>query len=348
METMSNILAVLSVFALLASFVFLVILIIRLCIKKFDLWLIIATAASVVGFIVFIIASIATDPSTYREHEWKSVEKVEASCTSNGYELFHCDLCNGELEEPFAKLGHDLVDTRKVEATEEASGEYVRSCTRCGYEEITVIEKLPKETSAPCKHQYEISEEVAPTCTENGKIINTCSLCGDEVVEQVDSTGHSMKEISRIEPTYAEEGSIVSKCEKCDTEVTETLTKLDPIVIIFDDLQLTFGQYSFTTVKNKYSQYNGKSVVKIPVTVKNLSKDPHSLNMFSYSLFGADGVECDSIGYYFDDDVGSAGDLLPGKSYEKYFYILYDNDGIYTISFSTFLDQELVEILVKK
>lgn len=117
----------------------------------------------------------------------------------------------------------------------------------------------------------------------------------------------------------------------------------------FDNLEITFGdKASFSKIKNQFSEYNGQSVVKIPVTIKNLKKETHHLNMFYYTLYGSTGVESDSVGYYFDDSISDAGDLRNGASYTKYFYILYDGDGTYAIEFDNYSQEITVEFEIKK
>ena len=118
---------------------------------------------------------------------------------------------------------------------------------------------------------------------------------------------------------------------------------------IFDNLELTFySKYSFTTIKNKYSEHNGKSVIKLGVKVKNIASEKNSLNMFYYSLFGSQGTELDGVTSYFDDTIDFAGDLKPNASYKTYFYILYDGDGKYSIDFDNFSQEVSIEFDVKK
>ena len=239
-----------------------------------------------------------------------------------------------------------------------------------------------------CEHEYSVVQEVASTCTEQGKVVKVCSLCENESVEYLDiidhswktdsitqvtctsegyridrcvmcsatkkidgeaALGHSMKEVSRIDATYETDGKVVTKCDRCGHEESETLEKLVLETIKFDGLELTFGLYSFTEVDNKYSEYYGKPVVKIPVTIKNISSDPHGLNRFNYSLFGVSGVESSDISYYFSDDVSEVGELLPNASVTACFHILYDGDGVYTIAFDNwFYDEKTVQIVVTK
>ena len=119
--------------------------------------------------------------------------------------------------------------------------------------------------------------------------------------------------------------------------------------LVFGGLELTFDTtYTFTKVDNRYSEKNGQSVIKLGVTVKNVSSEKNHLNMFYYDLFGSQGIELDSISSYFDDDIDSAGDLKPGASYKAYFYILYDGDGKYSIDFDNFNDKVSIEFDIKK
>lgn len=119
--------------------------------------------------------------------------------------------------------------------------------------------------------------------------------------------------------------------------------------ILFDGLQLTFDTtYSFDSVKNEFSEFNGRSVVKLGVTVKNVSSEKNSLNMFYYSLFGSKGTELNGVAAYFDDVIDFAGDLKPGASYKSYFYILYDGNGKYSIDFDNYKQELSVEFNVTK
>ena len=118
---------------------------------------------------------------------------------------------------------------------------------------------------------------------------------------------------------------------------------------VFDGLELTFDTtYSFEIIENEYSEYNGKSVIKLGVNVKNVSSQKNSLNMFYYELFGSQGIELDSITAYFDDTIDYAGDLKPDASYKSYFYILYDGDGKYSIDFDNYSQEISVEFNVTK
>lgn len=117
----------------------------------------------------------------------------------------------------------------------------------------------------------------------------------------------------------------------------------------FDDLEITISnEYTFKKITNKYSDYYGKDVVRVPVTIKNLKNETHNLNMFYYSWYGAQGIQLDSVTHYFDDGIDEAGNLRTGASYTKYFYFLYDGNGTYTVEFSDWSDKISININIKK
>lgn len=93
-------------------------------------------------FFIFLIVGTFTDPATYCNHEYELIDHEAATCETNGFEKYHCKLCGRDNTETQKKLGHDMVDVRRVEPTYDTDGEYVRQCTRCGYEEREVLEKL--------------------------------------------------------------------------------------------------------------------------------------------------------------------------------------------------------------
>lgn len=118
---------------------------------------------------------------------------------------------------------------------------------------------------------------------------------------------------------------------------------------IFDSLEITIGSnYSFEVVKNRFSDYNNHTALKLPITVKNISNDTHGLNMFDYTCYGSNGTEVKGLGSYFDEDIDYAGDLRSGASYTKYMYFEYDGDGIYALEFDNYSTKVTVEFKIKK
>ena len=93
---------------------------------------------------------------------------------------------------------------------------------------------------------------------------------------------------------------------------------------------------TFTTVNNQFSDYYGKDIIRLPLTIKNLSSESQHLNTYGCTILGPTGVEADTADTYFDDSLGwGAKDLSTGASYTRAFYIVYTGDGTYKIEFGS-------------
>jgi len=118
----------------------------------------------------------------------------------------------------------------------------------------------------------------------------------------------------------------------------------------YDGLEVTVGDsYLFDKVENKYSDLDGKELIKIPITVKNVSDETNSLTTSQINQFGPNGTEVDSLFIGDDDDLAVSSDLRPDASYTKYYHILYDGDGEYVLEFSDWPNKSIeVKINITK
>lgn len=148
------------------------------------------------------------------------------------------------------------------------------------------------------------------------------------------------------EPNWTINDNIDIKDEDDDNDSDESLDE----AFEFNDLELTVGSdYEITTVNKSYSSYNGKEVVKLPITVKNLSDEDNHLNMFYYTVIGPNDERVSTaVSIYFDDACDYAGDLESGESYDKYLYFIYDGDGEYKIEFDNYSEEKTIELEIEK
>ena len=121
--------------------------------------------------------------------------------------------------------------------------------------------------------------------------------------------------------------------------------------VLFDGFQLTLGKnYEIIKDTKTSSGYYGADVIKLPVTVKNVSASSDHLNMFYYDYIAPDGSTIDSL----RNDFGSAVDAIDyvhvnsGDSKIQYFYILYKGNGKYKIKFSNYKEEKSIEFVIKK
>ena len=121
-------------------------------------------------------------------------EAVSATCTEDGSIAYYsCDLC-GKLaaDQDFAQL-------------------------------LTTAETVV----AALGHDYE-GELIAPTCTEGGKTVYTCSVCEDSYEDELtEALGHDWDEgVVITEPTETEEGVKTYTCLICEETKTESIPAL--------------------------------------------------------------------------------------------------------------------------
>ncbi len=120
-------------------------------------------------------------------------------------------------------------------------------------------------------------------------------------------------------------------------------------VFTFDNFELTIGtNISYKTVDNRFSDYNGKTAIVLPVMVKNNGTETGHVNRFYLDYFGSQGTELSKVDAYFEDGISDTGDLRPGASKQAYFYLLYDGNGTYGIDFDNYKDKFSLEFNVEK
>lgn len=117
----------------------------------------------------------------------------------------------------------------------------------------------------------------------------------------------------------------------------------------FSDLEIIIGtDYTFTTLDNSNSENNGMVLVKLPITVKNLSKEENHLNMFYSSIFDPNNNKLTKQSTYFDDTIDYADDLKENETYTKYYYFVYKTDGAYKVKFNNYKQEIEVDVNIKK
>ena len=106
-----------------------------------------------------------------------------ATCTADGTQTRKCTDCGYSESKTIAKTGHTLGSwTTSKNATCTADGTQIRKCSKCSYSEEKVIAKKG--------HKYTDSI-LAPSCTEKGYTLHTCSSCNDSYKDkETNAKGH--------------------------------------------------------------------------------------------------------------------------------------------------------------
>jgi Zn ribbon nucleic-acid-binding protein len=124
-------------------------------------------------------------------HVWDlehPIESVDATCMTDGYIKYPCELCDAIRTDVVKHVGHIygewILDRNPVcSPTYVANGTKHRTCINCPWTEMEDV--LPHySTKDPIL-------VVAPTCTEVGYSVYVCDHCGTEYVrDYLDALGH--------------------------------------------------------------------------------------------------------------------------------------------------------------
>ena len=160
-------------------------------------------------------------------------EAVEPTCTATGLtQGSHCSVC-GEVivaQEVLAANGHteEVIAGTPATCTETGLTEGKR-CSVCG-EILTEQQVIPvaehksvvvydngghwtecetcrQVLSEKVLHEWKVSEQVAPTCTQKGSVIETCT-CGATRSTVVSATGHTVTKVEATPATCEHEGNV--------------------------------------------------------------------------------------------------------------------------------------------
>jgi len=197
-------------------------------------------------------------------------------------------------------------------------------------------------------------EGIISETTKN--IISTTKTTIDAAVIESKTTepGTTVKQVTEITTTEPEitTAAEITVAETTVIKTTEKIIKMPSYgdVIIFDDLEIVFGNdISWSKLSNQFSDKNDMDVFFIPIEIKNIKNETHSLNQFYYKQYGSKGTQLDSVGYYFDGEVSLSGNMRSGATIKSFMAFLYDGDGDYYVEFNTFLGKPLeVKLSVKQ
>ena len=102
-------------------------------------------SAIIVAISSFVLYGI-TSPVIRCKHEYTTILDQPASCTEDGKKEQYCPLCDFTKKEIYKATGHKMLTKSKTEPTYDSEGKQINVCSICGYEVITKIDKLIKET----------------------------------------------------------------------------------------------------------------------------------------------------------------------------------------------------------
>ena len=160
-------------------------------------------------------STIVTAHITEHPYTKEVLEAVAPTCTATGLTAGEkCAACTFVLtaQTTVAANGHTAEVLEAVAPT----------CTQTGLTEGSVCSVcdevlVAQDTVDATGHDY-VAITTEPTCTEDGKIVYTCSVCADSYEEVLEATGHTEGEWEVVIPAdFGVEGLEQLKCTVCDT-----------------------------------------------------------------------------------------------------------------------------------
>ena len=171
----------------------------------------------------FYSYSSSNKPGTYHEHAFGQWSNNTATCTAGGTETRKCTIagCDEIETRNSSALGHDEIfhEGKKATCFENGYKDYV-TCTRCDYTTYAV-------ESADGHSMGKWIVTVAPTCSNPGTEVSTCTLCDQQKTREIAPLGHDIKTVEEKEPTCNESGwNAYEMCTRCDYSTKVEITNL--------------------------------------------------------------------------------------------------------------------------
>ncbi len=171
---------------------------------------------------------LSTDTKTLAAlgHDWKEMNRQEATATEPGSIEYACGRCGEKRWETIPvhethEAGDPVIEDMVEPTCTEGGGYWTAVYCAVGGETIS----LTYTRLAPLGHDYVITDEVPVTCTADGYTVYACSRCGDSYQVDYEPLGHDWQVTASQSVTATEDGYIVHTCSRCGTVYTEWFYK---------------------------------------------------------------------------------------------------------------------------
>ena len=165
-------------------------------------------------------------PEDPDNHFWRETSKTEATCETDGYASYVCQItfnlnhkgydCDvHEYSEVIPAYGHDYVTIEDSQPTHAVPGRLYMRCSRCGKE---IVEMRYGEG-----HDFAVTRHEDADCEHDGFTEYTCTVCGETKTETEPALGHDYQVTSESPATHLEDGYVTRTCSRCGAEETEII-----------------------------------------------------------------------------------------------------------------------------
>lgn len=157
-------------------------------------------------------------------HYWRTTASKKATCTEDGYAEYVCQIAYNLNDKGYPCEVHTYTET----FTALGHDYIVTEDTAAGHGfDGRLVQQCKNcgdeivEIRKGELHSYAVAESVAPTCETDGKTVYICSVCSDSYEEKSSATGHSYRETEYVAAGDTEDGYRKFICSDCGKEKTE-------------------------------------------------------------------------------------------------------------------------------
>ncbi len=228
-----------------------------------------------------------------------------------------------------------------------------------------VISGYEERTSNPCyinnafSHTYSSETTKQPSCTEDGEITKTCSVCGDVSIDYIPATGHSYVDEVFSEPTCTRRGVMERYCTVCGDSSFTAIPALGHTEVVIPAVPSSCTATGLT--QGSYCSVCGETVTEQQVTAMLPHNDSYVYTSSTDSYKAVCG-SCSREVTSFDNDISALveaeqlySSLIPEDYSEESFGELYsvaelhkyisEGDSLQYPQFA--IDREVSDILTK-
>lgn len=143
------------------------------------------------------------------DHTWDNGKIIKnPGCETTGTVLYTCVNCSATKSSTLTATGHQM-QTDVIKATCSHQGYTAHTCIYCGY-------FYEENFTDMVAHRYSFYKTLSePTCTAPGSKIMKCNVCQAETTVAIDALGHSYKATNVVAPTETQQGYTVYTCSGC-------------------------------------------------------------------------------------------------------------------------------------
>lgn len=200
-------------------------------------------------------------------HTWNDGEITnQPTCSATGVKTFTCTI----------DASHTKTEDIEIDKTAHSWGEWTESkpadCTNKG-EETRVCahngeHKETRETNALGHSWDPNAERIEPTCTTDGSVTGTCTVCGETDVEVLDKLGHNIEQHEAQAATCTEKGwNAYETCSRCDHTTYAEISALGHDLKHVDRVEATITtnghieHWTCSVCEKKFSDKNGATEI---------------------------------------------------------------------------------------